>query len=240
MRLRVDLHIHTALSPCGNEDMTPNNIVNMAVIKGLDAIGITDHNSCKNTKSCIEASKNKNIIVIPGMELQTREDIHAVCLFKSLNDAMIFQDYVYQNLIKLNNNAGIFGEQVIFDHEDNIIGYEERMLLTSSNISFDEAFNQVNSLGGVFIPAHIDREGFSILANLGFVPEYLNIKFLEYSSLSKIKKLIKCGIVNKKYSYIRSSDAHYLYDIMEREEAYEMDIGKNQPDIRTIFEYLNR
>lgn len=240
MGLKVDLHIHSALSPCGSEDMTPNNIVNMSLIKGLDVIGITDHNSCKNAGACINASENKDIIVIPGMELQTREDIHVVCLFQSLNEAMLFQDCVYHHLPKLNNKTDIFGEQVILDHRDNIIGYEDRMLLTSADISFDEAFYQVNSLGGVFIPAHIDKEGFSLLINLGFVPEYLNIKYLEYFSMKNIEHFIKCGILNKKYNFIKSSDAHYLYDIMECEEAYEMDVGGVSVDIIQIFKHLKK
>ena len=182
MDIYADLHIHTALSPCGDNNMTPNNIVNMAKLKGLGVIAITDHNSCENVKSCISAASETNLIVIPGMELQTREDIHVVCLFNSIDKAYTFQDYVNKHLPNIKNRPDIFGEQIVFDKNDNIIGYNEKMLLTSTDISFDEAFEAVKNLNGVFIPAHVDRQSFSILYSLGFIPDYLPIKLLEYYS----------------------------------------------------------
>lgn len=101
MRIYIDLHIHTALSPCGDEDMTPNNIVNMAKLKGIDAIAITDHNSCENAKACMQAGSKAGVLVIPGMEIQTREDVHALCLFKDIESALNFQEKVYSSLPKI-------------------------------------------------------------------------------------------------------------------------------------------
>jgi len=235
MKIHVDLHIHTALSPCGNNDMTPNNIVNMAFLKGLDAIAITDHNSSENVKACIDVGKRVGITVIPGMELQTKEDIHVICLFKNIDFAMRFQDYVYNNLTTDKNNEKIFGKQIIYDEEDNIIGYNDRLLLASSNISFDEAFYRVKELEGVFIPAHVDRDSFSVISNLGFIPDYLEIKIVEYNSLEKLKKFVEVGIIDKNYKFIKSSDAHNLGKILERGNG----ISAKNTTINAIFNALN-
>lgn len=219
MEVFADLHIHTALSPCGDSDMTPNNIVNMAKLKGLEVIAITDHNSCENAEACIGAASESGITVIPGMELQTKEDIHVVCLFNSLDDAYSFQEFVYKRLPHVKNRPDIFGEQIIIDRYDNIIGYNEKMLLSSTDISFDEAFKIVKEINGLFIPAHVDRDSYSVLYNLGFIPDYLDIKLLEYNSEENLQLLIKKGILNDRYKYIKSSDAHYLHQILERNEA---------------------
>lgn len=224
MKIFVDLHIHTALSPCADNDMTPNNIVNMAKIKGLDAIAITDHNSCENVRACIEVGKAIDVIVIPGMELQTKEEIHLICLFKDLNSAQEFQKYVYKRLPSIENVVELFGQQLLFDSNDNIIGYKRELLLSSADISLDDAVSNVKKLNGVCIPAHVDREAYSIINNLGFIPDYLNLRTIEVS-----KKY------NGKYGGFRtitSSDAHYLIDILERETCL-------NPPIRSIEEILN-
>lgn len=216
MEAFVDLHIHTGLSPCGDKDMTPNNIVNMALIKGLDAIAITDHNSCGNVASCMEVGKRRGLLVIPGMELQTREDIHAICLFPFLENAMLFQENVYSSLPGMKNRSDIFGEQILYDSEDNISGYHQEMLLNSSAISYDDAYKAVDELGGVFIPAHVDRNSYSVISSLGFMPEYLPTKTVEYSSWDATVKLIEKGLINTGHQFIHSSDAHYLWDILEK------------------------
>lgn len=235
MKIYYDFHIHTALSPCGDEDMTPNNIVNMAKLKGLDAICITDHNSCENTGACIKAGNRAGILVIPGMELQTREDIHVVCMFRSLKDAECFQDYVYSHLPPLKNREDVFGRQVVYDDEDEIVGINEKLLLNSANISFDEAFYRVNDLNGVFIPAHIDKDSFSVISNIGFIPDYLPIGAIEYVDALRIKKLSDKGIINSGYNMLKSSDAHYLGDILER-DSY---ISADKIDIDDIFKSIS-
>lgn len=223
MKIYIDLHIHTALSPCGDNDMTPNNIVNMAKLKGLDAIAITDHNSCENAAACIEAGKSAGILVIPGMEIQTREDVHALCLFRDIESAMTFQNLVYNSLPQLKNKPNVFGEQILFDCSDNIIGINDRLLLTSSNISFNEACNLVKKLKGAFIPAHIDRNSFSVIFNLGFIPDNLPIKTVEYSNYEDLRKMKDSKSIKPDYRFIKSSDAHYLWDILERESFIDVD-----------------
>jgi 3',5'-nucleoside bisphosphate phosphatase len=221
MILKTDFHIHTALSPCGDEDMTPNNIVNMAMLNGLDAIAITDHNTVENVAACMKVGERVGVTVIPGMELQTREDVHVICLFAELEKAISFQKLVYDSLPPLNNNEKVFGQQLIMDENDNIIEKNNRLLLTSTSISIDEAFEEVKKLGGVFIPAHIDKSANSIIENLGFIPDYLDIKNVEYKSMDKINMFLKAGFIKSSYRLIKSSDAHYLQDIQQDENKLE-------------------
>lgn len=223
MDIYTDLHIHTALSPCGDEDMTPNNIINMALIKGLDAIAITDHNSVENCLPCMEVGKENGLLVIPGMELQTREEVHVVCLFPDFETAMIFQEYVYSKLPPLKNNESLFGEQLIFDSNDEVIRHTSRLLLASADLTINDAFHKVNELNGAFIPAHIDRDAYGIISALGFIPQDLPIHTLEYKSAAGLKRLIDSGIVSKSYNFIQSSDAHYLQDISERQNVITVD-----------------
>lgn len=235
MKLYTDLHIHTALSPCGDKDMTPNNIINMAKLKGLDAIAITDHNSCENTEACVKLGKKAGILVIPGMELQTREDIHAVCLFRTIETAYNFQKYIYSILPEIENKPEIFGEQIIFDDEDNIVNYNKRFLLTAADISIDQAFFKVSEYGGTIYPAHVDRDAYSIISSLGFIPDYLPVKAVEYNSYSSLKRLISAELIKDSYKFIKSSDAHYLEDIAEREYFMEAEDFSSE----AIFKYLN-
>lgn len=238
MELYGDLHIHTALSPCGDRDMTPNNIVNMSRLKGLNVIAITDHNSCENVEACIGAALGTGLTVIPGMELQTKEDIHVVCLFNSMDSAYTFQEYVYKNLPDIKNRPDIFGEQILLDMEDNIIGYNDKMLLSSTEISFDGAFDEVKKLNGLFIPAHVDRDSYSVLYSLGFIPDYLNIKLLEYHSEENKELLIKRGMLSNEYRYIKSSDAHYLHQILELEKAVRINNIASRNDVIELLKAL--
>ncbi len=225
MRIAYDLHIHSSVSPCADNDMTPNNIVNMSILKGLDAIAITDHNTCANAEAVIKCAKDTELLVIPGMELETSEEIHVVCLFPDIKSAAYMQDVVYTNLPDIKNKESIFGEQLIFDQDDELIRKEERLLLASTSISINEVFDIViNKLNGIAIPAHIDRPANSILATFGVMPEDIDIKCVEVSKknneeliLSKDKRI---GEMNR----IFSSDAHYLGNINERENFIDVDI----------------
>lgn len=207
MKLTYDFHIHTGLSPCGNNDMTPNNIVNMAMLNELDVIAITDHNSCENVESIIEVAKDTNLIIIPGMEIETREEIHIVCLFETLKDAYIVQKEVYANLPKMKNKTKIFGEQLLFDKEDEIIGNVDRLLSFATSLSIDDVFDLTMVNNGVAIPAHIDRPSYSVISNLGMIPENINFKTLEISQYADYDEY-----ETKYYNYklIQSSDAHDL------------------------------
>lgn len=236
MLLHTDFHIHSALSPCGDEDMTPNNVVNMAILKGLDAIAITDHNTAENAWAFVEVGKQLGLTVIPGMELQTKEEVHGICLFPELSAALEFQRIVHEKLPELLNNERVFGPQLLLDTEDEVIGHQQRLLLTSAELSLEEAYGFVKSLGGVFIPAHIDKGANGIISTLGFIPENIDFKTLEYKSWDKVNNFIKCGLLRADYQFIRSSDAHYLQDILE--EGNELECSGN--DVPSILRSLSR
>jgi predicted metal-dependent phosphoesterase TrpH len=139
MLYSIDLHIHSALSPCADDDMTPNNIVNMSVLKKLDIIAVTDHNSSRNCEAVMKCACSKGILALPGMELETREEVHLLCLFPGLEQAKHFQDMVYSALPDMENREQVFGRQIVFDENDMAAGTEKRLLLAAANLSLEEA-----------------------------------------------------------------------------------------------------
>lgn len=211
MKVYYDLHIHSALSPCGDNDMTPNNIVNMSIIKGLDVIAICDHNSCGNVRSAIEAADGR-IIVIPGMEIETIEEVHMVSLFPNVDSAEEMEKVIRQSSPYIKNRPDIFGNQYYMDKNDEIIGEEERLLVAATGLDVYEVIRRVTALGGVSYPAHIDRSSYSILSNLGFIPSDLEIGSVEITE----KNLDTMSKQYNEYNIITSSDAHYLENISER------------------------
>lgn len=223
MEAAVDLHIHTALSPCSEEEMSPNNIVNMSLLKGLDIIAVTDHNSAENVCSVMECAKGSSLLVVPGMELETMEEVHLVCLFESSDKALQMQEIVYSKLPPINNRVEIFGEQIIYDHDDNVTGKCDKLLQTAAGIGVDEAFDIVKGLGGAIIPAHIDRESYSMMSNLGSIPDNLSIRYLEISTMCPREKYLKITSRLNQYKFISSSDAHRLGDILERVSFIELE-----------------
>ncbi|WP_026485857.1 PHP domain-containing protein [Caldanaerobius polysaccharolyticus] len=217
----VDLHIHTALSPCASDDMTPNNIVNMALLKGLDAIAVTDHNSSLNVRAVVQVAKGR-IKVIPGMEVQSREDVHILCLFDSCEGAERFQEVIYRHLPPVSNREEIFGRQLIMDCNDDIVGVEDRLLLNAVNLSVEDICALSRDCGGISIPAHVDRQGFGMLYQLGFIPDNLLFTHLEVSRHCDIPDFLRAHPELMKYHIIKSSDAHQLGDILERYDAVEI------------------
>lgn len=233
MELRCDLHMHTALSPCAVEDMSPNNIVNMSLIMSLDVIAITDHNACENAEVIMKVARDTGLIVIPGMEVETMEEIHMVCLFKTLEQAMALQDKVYDHLPPRRNNARIFGEQLLMNEKDEEIGRNERLLSFSTAISVDDLVPMVTGMGGLCIPAHIDRPSYSIIANLGMLPEHLSLPVLEISRFATLKDY------QKKYpnhKVIQASDAHDLETI----GAGAFNLAVKEKSIHGVFEALGQ
>ncbi|MDI3534081.1 MAG: 3,5-nucleoside bisphosphate phosphatase [Thermosediminibacterales bacterium] len=235
----VDLHIHTALSPCASDDMTPINILNMAKLCGIDIIAITDHNSCKNVGASIEASKHLDILVIPGMEVTTKEEAHMICLFPDLERALEFQDMVYARLTPVKNRKEYFGNQLILDPMGNVLGEEEQLLLTSTSLSIDDVVNQVTKNEGICIPSHIDRQHYSVLSNLGFIPKNLGIKAVEISKNVSVNDFAKRFPDIKNYLAIKSSDAHSLEDIPMPTTFMQLN-GKTFYDVASVIEGQER
>ena len=215
--LFYDLHIHSCLSPCGDDDMTPANIAGMAAVKGLDVIALTDHNSCRNCPAAIYHGEKHGVTVIPGMELTTREEVHVICLFPTLENALAFDSLVYKELMPFPNREDIFGKQQIMDQTDRVIGTVENLLINATSIPFDDVFSLTASYGGIAYPAHVDKASNSLLSNLGFVPPdsiFACAEFHDFENLHRIKK---------EHPYFEGcraiccSDAHYLEDILEPE-----------------------
>lgn len=212
MKLSYDLHIHSALSPCADNDMTPNNIVNMAILKGLDMIAVTDHNSCKNVRAVTEAAAGR-ILVVPGLEVETAEEVHVVCYFPDVGSAEQMGKIVEERLPKLKNETGIFGNQYYMDSRDEIVGEEEFLLVSATSMDIYEVFSEVSRLGGAAVPAHIDRSSYSVISNLGFLPPDLDITALEITKSNRER----LGKAYKDFKILTNSDAHYLWDISEAE-----------------------
>lgn len=223
MKAFFDLHIHSALSPCADNEMTPNNIVNMAYLKGLNFIAVTDHNSVENCEAVIKCAKKAGIQAIPGMELETSEEVHLLCLFKDIQQALAMQEVVYKALPDMDNREDIFGQQLIMDEEDNVKRHLKRLLLAASSLSIEEVFRQVRLLEGAVIPAHVDRDSYSMISNLGVIPEDLGIKRLEISRMCELEKFLDINPKLKDYSLIKNSDAHSLGDILEPEGGIELE-----------------
>lgn len=215
INLKYDLHIHSCLSPCGDDDMTPANIVGMAAIKELDVIAVTDHNSCKNCPVIMKMGKEYGITVIPGMELTTQEEVHVLCLFSELEKAMDFDKLVYDRLVPVANNEEIFGKQQIYNENDEISGVVENLLINCTDISFDEVYDLTAAYNGIMIPAHIDKSANSLISNLGFVPLESRFNCFEIKNMSRLHSLQDKNPYLKKCKVITDSDAHYLEHINE-------------------------
>lgn len=210
----ADFHIHTCLSPCASDEMTPINILNMAKVMGTKILGICDHNSAGNINAMLNMAQDYDILVIPGIEVQSIEEVHLLCLFESEDQVFKLQEYIYSALPPVNNNPRLFGHQWLVDGMGNILGEENRMLLTSTFLTVDEIAQKVHELQGLLIPAHVDKKHFSIIGQLGFIPENLKVDAVEFSKTTT-KANFEATFDNiNEYTLITSSDAHCLEDMV--------------------------
>ncbi len=218
MRLYYDLHIHSALSPCGDDDMTPNNIVNMSLINELDVIALSDHNTCQNLKVTAQLAKEAGLVFLPGVEVETAEEIHVLCLFSDVESALNFENEVLvKALPDIPNNESIFGKQQIMDINDNVIATESRFLINATTLDIDTIGKVVEGFGGVAVPAHIDKSTKSIISMLGMVDKSMGFNTFELSKNAPDDYTdTQFSLKDQNYSYIYNTDAHYLQDIAER------------------------
>lgn len=233
MSIFYDFHLHSCLSPCGDDEMTPFNLVNMAALLGYDAIALTDHNSALNCPSALKAGEKVGITVIPGMELCTCEEIHTVCLFETLECAMEFSDYVHTTLPPIENRPDIFGNQIITDLEDNPVSREKLLLTAASSISIGEVSDSVKEYGGICYPAHIDRASYSIISALGDFPSEYGFKFTEITEKGDKNEFREKYSALKNTEFIVSSDSHYLENMPN--PKYKLPCGNS---VREIMEYF--
>ncbi|MEG2450440.1 MAG: phosphoesterase [Clostridia bacterium] len=206
---RYDLHIHSALSPCAENNMTPVTIVGEAAIIGLDFVAVADHNAIENVEVALRAGEAYGVKVVPAMELQTDEEIHILCLFENFKDLKAFFEEI--KFSKMQNRKEIFGEQLIMDEDDNVVGELTRMLLASADISSDDVPKLINKHNGVAIPAHIDREMNGMLQILGAVTD--GYKTVEISSRASADFVEKWKQTHK---VVVDSDAHQLCDMSDK------------------------
>ncbi len=236
MKLFYDFHIHSCLSPCGDSDMTPNNIINFAKIMGYDAIALTDHNTALNCPAVAKLAEKNDITFIPGMELCTSEEVHVVCLFYTLEDALNFSNYVKSTMPPIKNKPAVFGEQSICDENDNIIGQEDILLVTASGISTEKVVKKVAEYNGICYPAHIDRSSFSILSNLGMIDDYFGFKCVEIYDITKENELKEKHPYLNKLKILSDSDAHYLENMRLPQQV----IDAPENNRKAILDYLNK
>jgi len=180
-KFRADLHVHTVLSPCAEVEMIPPLIVQEALERNIDIIAITDHNASANVQAVQKAALGSPLKVLAGMEVQSREDVHLLCLFENFEILEIWQSAVDASLPDMQNNAEFFGDQFVVDESGEFIRSEPRMLLTSTDFSIDEIFERVNTLGGLVIPAHVNRSSYGLFPTLGLLSDQWPILALEIS-----------------------------------------------------------
>ena len=207
MKYSYDLHIHSCLSPCGDMDMTPNNIVNMASLLGLDLIAVSDHNSALNLPAVFAAAKGTGLTIVPAIEANSAEEVHVLCLFETLEDALACSEEFYGHLPPVINRPDIFGEQVIMDQNDKPVGTVDKLLINALDLGLDGLLETVKRHRGLAVPAHVDKTSYSILANLGYIPPEYGFTCIEVKNPE--------ASVEFSGQRITDSDAHYLEDIAE-------------------------
>lgn len=206
---RADLHIHTLLSPCGELSMSPANIIETASRRNLDIIGISDHNTTRQSSLVRKLAEKKGIFVLRGAEITTREEVHSLAFFEENDTIDRFQELLDKSLPEVENNPLIFGDQIVVDENEDIVYTEERLLTNAVNLSLEELEEWVHGNGGIFIPAHIDRMKNSLYSQLGFLPDNLKADALEVSKRSSPAEFIKSHPEAGKYTLITNSDSHY-------------------------------
>jgi len=210
MNLFYDFHIHSCLSPCADNDMSPYNLVNMAKLAGLDIIALTDHNSCLNCPAAVEAGKKAGITVVPGMELCTSEEVHIICLLPDLERAAAFSDFVGGHLPPMNNRTDIFGDQLVMNLLDKAVENYPQMLTLASTISVSDAVKTVASFGGICYPAHIDRTSYSVISNLGGITPEMGFHAAELTAKAALPDYLERYPILKEMFLVTSSDSHRL------------------------------
>lgn len=234
MRANYDFHLHSCLSPCGSDDMTPNNIVNMAKLLGLDIIALSDHSTVGNCAATIEAGLRIDLPVVPAMELTTKEEVHVLCLFASLEAAEEFGHYVYKRLIPILNDPTIFGHQFYLDANDDLVAEEPNLLINATTIDLFDVQALCLKHDGFAIPAHLDRPSNSILTSLGFVTKEMGFSTFELTrSCDPASFRPEHRSLEEAY-FIQNSDAHHL----ERMSAEPRYIDLPELSARAVVDYF--
>ena len=236
---KADLHIHTCLSPCTNFEMAPSRIIEKSRENKLDIIAICDHNSSENVEAVMKAACGQDIHVIPGMEVTSREEVHVLALFENKDNAMKFQEIVYENLPG-ENKEDLYGIQVVVNEKSEVLGFNKKLLIGATTLAVEDIVKYIHAFNGLAIASHVDREAFSIIGQLGFIPPGLKLDALEISP--KIDYYEALEKFNSNFPIVCSSDAHYLNEIgkgftiflLEKVNVYEIKKALREEDGRKI------
>jgi PHP family Zn ribbon phosphoesterase len=218
MALLADFHNHSCLSPCGSLDLSPRTLVELASVRGVEVLALTDHNSSLNNPAFAKVCAEYNVIPVFGMEAATSEEIHVLCLFGNLDAALTFSEYAYKHLPPFPNNPERSGDQVYVDEDDNIEGEVEYYLVSGLDISLDEIGPKVKQHGGIVIPAHVDRSAFSMTSQLGTIVRG------PWAALEVVR--IPTGVDTLGFPLTTSSDAHYPEHVARR--PFKLDVTREE------------
>ena len=221
-RYRADLHIHTLLSPCGDLEMSPANIVERAALLNIQILGIADHNSTKHGPLIKKLAEEKGIFTLCGAEVNTKEETHCLAFFENIDLLNEFQQYLDAHLPDIKNDPRYFGHQIVIDEQEMILEEVEKLLISAIGQSLSQVEKKVHALNGIFIPAHIDRPKYSLISQLGFVPPDINADALEISKYTSREEMVEKFPYLKSFSFIRSSDAHHPDQLGSSSTLFEM------------------
>ena len=205
-----DLHLHTCLSPCADDNMTPSNVVGMMSLAGAEVIAVTDHNSARNLVAAKKAADFYNIKLLPGIEVNTAEEIHLLCYFCGIEEALEMGEEIYNSLADISVDTQIWGEQLIVDENDEIVGSLDKLLTLASSYDIYAVKQMTEALGGIAVPAHIDRDSSSLLSIMGFMPVDLDFRIVELTDITRYSEYVKTGVLPPMLDLLESSDAHSL------------------------------
>lgn len=209
------MHIHSLLSPCGSLEMSPQNIVNEALEKKIDIIAITDHNTTKQAPLIQEIGRENGLNVILGVEVNTSEEVHCLTYFETMDQFNQFQFYLDQHLLPIPNKPETFGDQVIVDKDEMIVGEEKYLLINALSATLNEIEKKVHEIGGMVVPAHVDRPYYGLFSQLGFIPNGFKAEAFELSKNANLEHWKNNGKLPIHASIIQSSDAHFPNQIGE-------------------------
>jgi PHP family Zn ribbon phosphoesterase len=232
-RFRADLHVHTCLSPCADLRMSPRAIVERVCAQKIEILGICDHNSAGNVPALQKAARTRGVTVLPGIEVCTREEIHVLALFGDIAPALALQSVVYDHLSG-KNDPEAFGMQVLANDQDEVLAFEERLLIGAVDLPVEEIVGEIHRLGGAAIAAHIDRESYSVISQLGFIPPGLKFDALELSRFTATDEARIRFPEQSACTILRNSDAHFPEDIGRNTCEYLLE-GPTFPEIMKAF-----
>jgi len=236
--IRADLHVHTCLSPCGELEMTPTAIVHSCLEKGIDLIAVCDHNSAENVSGVRKAAEKTKLTILPGMEVTTEEEVHVLAIFDKEEQSLSLQEDVYSHLLPGENDEDLFGLQVVANELDEVEKILHKLLIGGTTLSLDFLIERIHGLGGLAISSHIDRESYSLVGQLGMIPDDLAMDALEVSPLGDVKEVRDHTSGAERFPLITSSDAHRLNEIGKVSTVFNMG-APTVEEIRKAFKNID-